>query len=158
MFFKAQMPNSFFFFMHVSQLARSYTWVSEEQNWLFNVVCNTFFLSCLVPVFSLLVGKTSISYLLLPCSGDLGESWGGRLLSMKDESWLFSLCKWGHFAFRAWEQGWFYLTSAKQQHMLLIFLLWIFCLDGDAVGEGSDVATETKMSLFLWMFRCTVSW
>ena len=76
---------------------------------------------------------------------------------MKDQLCLFSLCKWGDFAFRAWEWEWFYLISAKQQHMLPIFFLWIFCLDRDAVGEGSDVATETKMSLFLWKFRSTVS-
>jgi len=82
---------------------------------------------------------------------------GEDYFCVEDQLCLFSLCKWGDFAFRAWEQGLFYLISAKQQHMLPIFFLWMFCLDRYSVHEGSDVATESKMSHFLWKFKFTVS-
>lgn len=64
---------------------------------------------------------------------------------MKDQLCLFSLCKWGDFAFGAWKWGRFYLISAEQQHMS-IFFLQIFCLGRDDVGKCSDVV------VFLWKY------
>lgn len=92
--------------------------------------------------------------------------WSGRKLMGRTPAWKINcayvvsaneeVLHWepGAFALRKW--GRFYLISAKQQHMLSIFFLQIFCLGRDGVGKRSDVAVEIYIYFCISIFSVEI--